>query len=105
MQFRYRTLLHDHICWILVLQITLGAVQLGITYYVYSRAIKHVTALESVLIPIAEPILNPVWTLIALHERPSLWTIMGGTIVLGAVTWRALTSIRQTQETEAALAI
>lgn len=72
----------------------LGILQLGVSYWLYARAIKHVTALESVLIPVMEPILNPIWVLIALHEKPSLLALVGGTIVLSAVTVRAIISVR-----------
>jgi drug/metabolite transporter (DMT)-like permease len=72
----------------------LGVVQLGISYWLYARAIKHVTALEAVLIPVIEPILNPVWVLLALHEKPTPLALVGGAIVLVAVTLRAIASIR-----------
>lgn len=72
----------------------LGTVQLGVSYWLYARAIKHVTALEAVLIPVIEPILNPVWVLIAMGEKPSLLALVGGVIVLSAVTARAITSVR-----------
>jgi drug/metabolite transporter (DMT)-like permease len=74
--------------------ITLGVVQLGISYWLYVRAIKHVTALEAVLIPVIEPILNPVWVLLMIGERPTGLALLGGVIVLGAVTLRAIASIR-----------
>ena len=72
----------------------LGLVQLGASYWLYAKAIRHVTALEAVLIPVIEPILNPVWVLLALGERPSALSLLGGAIVLSAVTLRALKSIR-----------
>jgi len=72
----------------------LGIVQLGCSYWLYARAIKHVTALEAVLIPVVEPILNPVWVFFVRSERPSPWALAGGVIVLGAVTWRAWHAIR-----------
>jgi len=72
----------------------LGFVQLGLAYLLYARAIKHVTALEAVLIPVIEPILNPVWVMLAVRERPSPLALVGGAIVLGAVTLRAVVSIR-----------
>jgi drug/metabolite transporter (DMT)-like permease len=75
--------------------ITLGVVQLGVSYWLYARAIRHVTALEAVLIPVIEPILNPVWVLLTLGERPTLLALGGGVIVLAAVTWRALHSLRR----------
>ena len=71
----------------------LGVFQLGIPYLLYSRAIRHVTALEAVLIPVIEPILNPIWVMLVIGEKPSPLALLGGTIVLGAVTWRALDSI------------
>ncbi len=64
----------------------LGLVQLALPYFIYSIAIKHVTALEAVLIPIIEPLLNPVWVFLAIGERPGLWTIAGGVVVITAVT-------------------
>lgn len=74
--------------------VTLGVVQLGVSYWLYARAIRHVTALEAVLIPVIEPILNPVWVLLLLGERPTPRALAGGAIVLAAVTWRAALSIR-----------
>lgn len=73
---------------------TLGVVQLGVSYWLYARAIKHVSALEAVLIPVIEPILNPVWVLLALHEKPTLLSLLGGIVVLSAVTVRAAISVR-----------
>ncbi|HEY0946477.1 MAG TPA: DMT family transporter [Opitutaceae bacterium] len=74
--------------------LALGIVQLGVSYWLYARAIKHVTALEAVLIPVIEPILNPVWVLLVMGERPTPLALAGGAIVLAAVTLRALRSIR-----------
>ena len=72
----------------------LGTVQLGFSYLLYSRAIRHVTALEAVLIPVIEPILNPVWVLLMLGERPGPLSLLGGVIVLTAVTLRTLHGLR-----------
>jgi drug/metabolite transporter (DMT)-like permease len=73
----------------------LGTLQLGVSYLLYSKAVKHVTALEAVLIPVIEPILNPLWVMLVLGEKPSSLALLGGAIVLGAVTWRAAASIRR----------
>ena len=61
---------------------------------IYAKAIKHVTALEAVLIPVMEPILNPVWVLIAVGERPTPLALAGGAVVLTAVTLRAIIELR-----------
>lgn len=73
----------------------LGCVQLGISYHVYSRAIKHVTAMQAVLVPVIEPLLNPVWVLIFMGERPTPLALIGGAIVLSAITARSIISIRE----------
>ncbi|AOS44457.1 EamA-like transporter family protein [Lacunisphaera limnophila] len=78
--------------WIALL--LLGLVQLGLAYLFYAKAIKHVTALEAVLIPVMEPLLNPLWVLLAFHERPGRFALLGGAIVLGAVTLRAVSGLR-----------
>ena len=78
----------------LVALLLLGVVQLGIPYLLYSRAIRHVTALEGVLIPVIEPILNPIWVMLVIGEHPSPLALLGGAIVLGAATWRAVAAIR-----------
>jgi len=81
----------------LVSLLLLGIVQLGIPYLLYARALKHVTALEAVLIPVIEPILNPIWVMLVIGEKPSPLALFGGIIVVGAVTWRAVDSIRARQ--------
>ena len=77
----------------------LGVVQLGVSYWLYARAIRHVTALEAVLIPVVEPLLNPLWVLLAMGERPSPKALIGGAIVLGAITLRGLAKIRERRAT------
>jgi drug/metabolite transporter (DMT)-like permease len=73
----------------------LGIFQLGLSYILFSTAIKHVTALEGSLIPIIEPILNPIWVLILLGEVPGLYSLIGGIIVLSVVTlWCILPILR-----------
>ncbi|MEA4902239.1 DMT family transporter [Desulfitobacterium sp.] len=68
----------------------LGVVQLGISYVLYSIAIKHTTAIEAILIPVIEPILNPVWVLLFVGEKPGFWAIVGGITVLAAITIRGV---------------
>ena len=70
--------------------VILGVVQLGIPYVFYSWAIKHVTALEAILIPVLEPLLNPVWVFLILGEAPGLLAMLGGVIVLLAITVRCI---------------
>jgi drug/metabolite transporter (DMT)-like permease len=77
--------------WRLVL---LGTVQLGLPYVFYATAIKQVSALEATLIPLLEPVLNPLWVMLALGERPGPWAIVGGLLVLSAVLGRGVMMMR-----------
>lgn len=79
----------------------LGTVQLGLPYVFYAAAIKHVTALEATLIPLLEPVLNPLWVMLALGERPGPWAILGGLLVLVAVLGRGLLMLRAGRTTPA----
>ncbi|MDG4555283.1 MAG: DMT family transporter [Candidatus Competibacter sp.] len=67
----------------------LGVVQLGLPYIVYALALRHVRAVEGILIPMIEPVLNPVWVFLMLGETPGVWAMVGGAIILGAVLFRA----------------
>jgi len=73
--------------------VILGVVQLGLPYILYSKAIKHVTALEAILIPVIEPLLNPVWVFLILGESPGPLAFIGGLIVLAAITGRCVLAV------------
>ncbi|MDX1522235.1 MAG: DMT family transporter [Anaerolineae bacterium] len=77
----------------------LGLIQIGLSMVLYTMAIKHVPALESTLIVTIEPVLNPVWVFLVIGEVPGLMAIVGGVLVLGAVTTRAIISARPASET------
>lgn len=77
--------------------IGLGTVQTGVPYILYTAAIRFVTALEGVLVPVIEPILNPAWALIFAGETPGFWAIVGGTIILLTVILRALSRDRSSE--------
>jgi len=69
--------------------VVLGVVQLGLSYVLYTAAIKQVTALEATLFSMLEPILNPVWVALLLGEYPGTETVAGGLLVLAAIALRA----------------
>ncbi len=79
--------------WLVLL--LLGVVQLGLPYYLYAMAVPRVTALEAILIPMLEPVLNPVWALWGLGERPGPWALLGGVLVLGGVAARSVMLARK----------
>ena len=68
--------------------VLMGVFQLGLSYVVYSEAIKRITALEALLVGAIEPILNPLWVFLLIHEAPGRWAVLGGATIVGAVTVR-----------------
>ena len=72
----------------------LGVLQLGLSYLLYALAVRALRAVEMILIPVIEPVLNPIWVFLAIGEKPGFWGVVGGLVVLVAVTLRALLTAR-----------
>lgn len=68
----------------------LGVFQLGIPYILYTNSIKYVSAVEAVLIPFIEPLLNPVWVFLVTSESPSGYGFVGGAIIVIALITREI---------------
>lgn len=65
----------------------LGIFQIGIAYVLYSIAIKRASLLTCSLLAVLEPLLNPVWVFLFAGENPGAWSIVGGVIVVAAITF------------------
>lgn len=65
--------------------VVLGIFQLGLPYILYTKAIPNVSSLEAILITILEPILNPLWVVLFTGEKPGVWALVGGLIVVTTV--------------------
>ena len=72
----------------------LGIVQLGLSAILFSIAIKRVSAISANLIAVIEPVFNPVWVFIAIGEAPGVNALMGGGIIVLAVTIASVISAR-----------
>ena len=68
----------------------LGFIQIGLGYLLFTYGQRRITAVESSLIAMLEPILNPIWVLIGYNEIPSVWTLIGGGIILLALAIRMI---------------
>jgi drug/metabolite transporter (DMT)-like permease len=66
----------------------LGVFQLGVSYIIYSIAIRYVTALDAIIYPVIEPIFNPVLAYFIIGETMPINSIIGGIFVLAGVTGR-----------------
>lgn len=68
----------------------LGVFQIALAYIFFVRGLQHVTATEASLTGMLEPVANPIWVLLFLGEIPSVFAIVGGAVVLGAIAWHTL---------------
>ena len=74
--------------------LALGLFQQGAAYLCYAAAVRHASAMEVILIPVIEPILSPIWVAIFFAEWPGPAALVGGAIVVAAVTLRAVLARR-----------
>lgn len=64
----------------------LGIIQIGLAYIFFNYGVvRGVRSLDASIIGFIEPLLNPVWVLVFIGERPSLWALLGGIIIIGAI--------------------
>ncbi len=69
----------------------LGIFQIGIAYVFFTIGIaRGVRSLDASIIGFVEPLLNPIWVFLFLKERPSLWAILGGVIIIAGVTFHTV---------------
>lgn len=68
----------------------LGVFQMGLSAILLAYGVRHVTAVQSFLISMIEPIFNPVWVFLLLGEAPTGFALAGGFVILAATTLRSL---------------
>ena len=71
--------------------IILGVFQLGIPYILYAKASEYCPPLACSMLSAVEPLLNPVWVAVFDGEKPGIYALIGGIIVIVTVTvWLAI---------------
>ena len=68
----------------------MGAVQLGLPYFLFSKGLQTVPLQEASLIALIEPVLNPLWVALTVGEIPSFATLAGGGLIVVALAVRYL---------------
>jgi drug/metabolite transporter (DMT)-like permease len=68
----------------------MGAVQLGLPYYLFSKGLQTVSLQEASLIALIEPVLNPIWVALTIGEIPSRATLAGGGLIVAGLGARYL---------------
>lgn len=69
-----------------------GAVQMALPYLLFTFGLRTISPQEAGIITLLEPVLNPIWAYLIApdKETPTVWTWVGGAVLLGALVWRYL---------------
>ena len=73
----------------------LGVFQIGFSSLLFSHGIKHVPAVQTMLIAGLEPVLNPIWVFLFIGETPSRNALIGGLLIVVAVTFSSVVTTRR----------
>jgi drug/metabolite transporter (DMT)-like permease len=68
----------------------LGVFQIAAAYLLVTSALKSVSALEASVLLLIEPALNPVWAWLVHGERPGVWAMVGGVVIIAATQARSM---------------
>ncbi len=79
----------------LAILVVMGAVQLGLPYFLFSKGLQSVSLQEASLIALIEPVLNPLWVALTVNEIPSAATLSGGAMILLGLAVRYLWPLLQ----------
>ena len=72
----------------------MGGVQTFFSYWLMTLAARYIRAAELTLLGSAELILGPLWVWLAVNETPTMATIVGGIVIMGAIALQAFTTAR-----------
>ncbi|HEX5980213.1 MAG TPA: DMT family transporter [Thermoleophilaceae bacterium] len=89
----------DDIGWLAAL----GIGQIGLGFVLLTAGARLIPAAQVGLLTLLEVVLGPVWVWLALDERPSTLTLIGGAIVIGAIVIQTRGSAPSEQGEEHAL--
>ena len=70
----------------------MGIFQIGMASALFSYGIRRVPAVQALLTSAIEPVLNPVWVLLVVGEKPELSVVAGGGIIVTAVVFSSTVS-------------
>jgi drug/metabolite transporter (DMT)-like permease len=73
----------------------MGLIQIGAASALFAYGIKRVTAIQAMLTAMIEPVLNPVWVFAVTGEKPAFSALLGGGIIIAALTLSAVLSARR----------
>jgi drug/metabolite transporter (DMT)-like permease len=73
----------------MVLLAVFGVFQMGLALIMFTTGIRLIPSADAGLISVLEAVLAPVWVWLVFREDPGTMTLIGGAVVIAAVTWAA----------------
>jgi len=68
--------------WLIIFY--LGVFQIGLAYSLIAKGIRSISALETSLLLLVEPVFSPIWAWLLLAENPGFLSMLGGSLVISA---------------------
>jgi drug/metabolite transporter (DMT)-like permease len=81
----------------LMVALIFGSVQIGLGFTFVTYASRHIPAAEVTLLTLSETVLGPIWAWLLVGEVPSVWTLVGGAVVLGCVALFAARALAESR--------
>ena len=63
----------------------LGVFQIALSYIIFNKALRTVSALTANFVALIEPVLNPIWVYFILGEFPTFHGIIGWICIMASV--------------------
>lgn len=79
----------------MIICLSLGVLQLGVGLTLFTLGAKYMPAAQLTLLAMLEVVLAPIWVWLGVGEAPNTMTLIGGAIIIGAITYQALNSKAQ----------
>ena len=76
----------------------MGTIQIGLASLLFAYGLKRISAVQAMLIAMVEPVLNPVWVMAIIGEKPSVTALAGGAIIIAAVAASSLIGKRREEQ-------
>lgn len=66
-----------------------GIFQMGLALIMFTTGVRLIPSADAGLISVLEAVLAPIWVWLVFREDPGTLTLIGGAVVIAAVTWAA----------------
>ncbi len=80
--------------------IVLGVLQMALPFFLYIKGQEKLGAMEASLFKLLEPVLASLWVALLIGEIPSLFSIIGGILVIASLFYKALSEYHESHNNQ-----